>query len=139
MKLQQEIECYLNRSYFIEDLSFVCKYSHIYSSRTTDDTQLLITLLEPIRNSLAPQILSYLTYFLLGQWYQIIFLSHIKEHPNNARWPPALLGLPVRRGVAAERTPVLFCCLLLFLSPCLWLTIKLGGSCAPHSSGPVIK
>jgi hypothetical protein len=28
---------------------------------------------------------------------------------------------------------------LLFLSPCLWLTIKLGGSCVPHSSGLAIK
>ena len=64
--------------------------------------------------SLAPQIISYQTYFLLGQWSQITLLSHIKEPPNNARWPPALLGMPVQRGVAGERTPILFCCVFFF-------------------------
>ena len=34
MKLHPETECYLKRSYFIEDFSFVCEYSHIYSSKT---------------------------------------------------------------------------------------------------------
>jgi hypothetical protein len=123
MKLHPETECYLKRSYFTEDLSFACEYSHIYWSRTLNSWHpKSITLLEAKGNSLAPQIISYQTYFLLGQRTQIT-LSHIKKPSNNARWPPALLDLPVRRGVAAERTPILFCCVsfFFFLTVSGWL------------------
>jgi len=137
MKLHPETECYLKRSYFIEDLSFACEYSHIYSCRKLNRRHPNIN--HCIRtqkeftcptNHFIPNILPFRS-VVSGN----IIITH-----QGTSWQCKMASSPSRPACAKgsccrENSNSILLCVLLFLSPCLWLTIKRGGSCAPTPVG----